>query len=115
MGNLKSGLFHASTRFWLRSTMVTWMCGHLSAMTAQVGPPKANLSAAMRFPGYIHTDVACTDCGVVSERVAGKGHVDGNSLQQIFLTATLVAETAWFLKRSVMDSMAVGYYLSIKV
>jgi hypothetical protein len=33
------GEFHASIRAWFRSTIVTVMCGHLSAMTAQVGPP----------------------------------------------------------------------------
>lgn len=44
MGSSKSGLFHASIRAWFKSTMVTWIWGHLSAMTAQVGPPGSRLA-----------------------------------------------------------------------
>ena len=38
MGNLLP-VFHASMIFWLKSTTVTLMRGHIFAMTAMVGPP----------------------------------------------------------------------------
>ena len=59
----------------------------------------------MRFPGCTHTDVACTDCGMVSERVAGKGHVDGNSLQQIFFTVMGAIES---IERDARNDRQIG-------
>jgi hypothetical protein len=53
--------------------MVTWICGHFHAMTAQVGPPvksksKSERGCANGGPWRGPTDVTSTDCNWMSEK-----------------------------------------------